>query len=428
MADTNITENSTRRVMSHGLHLLTGFVQMQAKGVVEGGLPVLWRKVRTLVLAPLAFLVVVVVRALRPLLVIRFGPLVSYRIGHFSANTEVYLCELDAGLHGHRAIDIFYHIAPISNHQLKKMWDRSIQVSSLVSLPDRINRRLPGGDKHVIPWRKHQARDIHGLLASTKPHLAFTKEEEELGRAGLQQLGITNGEPYVCVLARDSAYLDEVQPWRTWEHQDFRDSSIQDYIPAAEELMRRGYYVIRMGAVVKEPLNSDNPMILDYATTSRTDFLDIYLSANCRFFISSGTGLDGVASLFRRPLLYVNYVPLDDIMSWNQYDMFIPKKLWLREEHRCMTFREILESDVGRFKAAEQYEDIGIEVLDLNPEDITAAAIEMDERLKGTWETTEEDEQLQQKFWSLYKPSELHKVIRTRIGAEFLRQYRSLLD
>lgn len=52
----------------------------------------------------------------------------------------------------------------------------------------------------------------------------------------------------------------------------------------------------------------------------------------------------------------------------------------------------------------------------------------MDERLKGMWQTTEEDEELQRRFWSLFKPSELNRVFRSRIGAEFLRQNRELLD
>lgn len=55
-------------------------------------------------------------------------------------------------------------------------------------------------------------------------------------------------------------------------------------------------------------------------------------------------------------------------------------------------------------------------------------SVEMDERLKGTWQTTEEDEELQRRFWSLFKPSELNRVFRSRIGAEFLRQNRELLD
>ena len=56
-----------------------------------------------------------------------------------------------------------------------------------------------------------------------------------------------------------------------------------------------------------------------------------------------------------------------------------------------------------------------------------ALAIEMDERLKGTWQATKEDEELQTEFWSLFKPSEFNKVFVSRIGADFLRRNRELL-
>ena len=52
----------------------------------------------------------------------------------------------------------------------------------------------------------------------------------------------------------------------------------------------------------------------------------------------------------------------------------------------------------------------------------------MEERFNGTWVTTEEDEDLQRKFWDLYKSSELHEKIYPRIGAAFLMKYNALLD
>ncbi len=99
----------------------------------------------------------------------------------------------------------------------------------------------------------------------------------------------------------------------------------------------------------------------------------------------------------------------------------------MRDEHRFMTFREILESGVGRFLQTEQYKKCNLEIIDNTPEEIEAATIEMEERLKGTWTTTEEDEDLQRRFWALFKPSDINRVFRSRIGTEFLRQNRDLL-
>lgn len=61
-----------------------------------------------------------------------------------------------------------------------------------------------------------------------------------------------------------------------------------------------------MGVIVKEALNTTNPMIIDYATKSSTDFLDIYLGAKCRFFLGSTGGINAVPRIFQRPVAYVN--------------------------------------------------------------------------------------------------------------------------
>jgi putative glycosyltransferase (TIGR04372 family) len=242
-------------------------------------------------------------------------------------------------------------------------------------------------------------------------------------------MGVPDGALFVCFHARDPLYLESIYPKSNCHYHDYRDSNIHSYAIAAEELTKRGYYAVRMGAVVKEELRLSNPCIIDYPNNGhRSDFMDIYLGAKCTFFITSGTGIDAIPEIFRRPLVVVNYVPLEFVRSWNASHITIFKKHWLRTEHRFMTFREILESGAGRFLLSEQYEQCGIELIENTPEEITALAIEMDERLKGKWQTTEEDEILQQRFWALYKPSELHGKIVSRIGAEFLRQNSALLD
>ena len=48
-------------------------------------------------------------------------------------------------------------------------------------------------------------------------------------------------------------------------------------------------------------------------------------------------------------------------------------------------------------------------------------AVDIDERIKGTWQITPEDEELQQRFWSLWRPGQGRhgRLFRARIGAEF---------
>ena len=97
-------------------------------------------------------------------------------------------------------------------------------------------------------------------------------------------------------------------------------------------------------------------------------------------------------------------------------------------ESRLATFRESLESGFARLLDSAHFDHNEIQVLENTPDEIAAAAAEMEERLRGTWQTTDEDEELQNRFWSLFDPGELYGHVPTRIGAEFLRKNRKLLD
>ena len=382
----------------------------------------------------LAIPVVILVRLLRPIVVIRFGPLRSKRIGHFAANTELYLCERDAGMHGRRVYDFFYHRMPICNQQLAKMWARVLHIYSVNRYFDKANRRLPGWEKHWNSIYERGDVDCLDLLEHTKPHLAFTSEEEKRGLQKLQALGIPpeNGK-FVCFYARDKAYVELlIRPAQehTARRHDYRDSSISNYVPAVQELVRRGYFALRMGAAVKEPLSTDEPKIIDYATCTRDDFMDIFLCAKCKFFLGSPSGISAIPRIFRKPVVYTDFIPLgiDFSHRCGPNCLIIPKKLWLRKERRFLTFREILDSGIGKFWLSEQYEKFGIEVIDNTSEEILDLAVEMDEWLRGTGKAGEEDEQLQRRFWLLFNQNNMYKKPTIRIGTKFLRQNIELLS
>ena len=363
---------------------------------------------------------------LRPLILIRVGLLRTDAVGHLAQNYEMYLCELDAGLHPHHAFDIFFiNHFPVCNHQLTEMWGDKLRIHRFASHLYRAISFYPRFEQHLI---KTSPRDRYDIFNDCKTHLSFNQEEIETGETALQKMGIKYRD-YICVLVRDSSYKEKFAPGRDWAYHSYRDVDVDIYLPALERLANRGYCVLRMGAIVKKKINSSNPEVIDYATNGmRTDFLDIFLSANCHFFISNGSGLDSVAKIFRRPILYTDYLPLEYIRAECSHDLCIPKKLWVREEHRFMTFREILESGVGRFLQTEQYDKCNLEIVNNTTEETEAAIAEMDNRLKGAWVTTEEDEELQRQFWALFKPSDLNRAFRSRIGAEFLRQNSVLLD
>ncbi len=343
--------------------------------------------------------------------------------------TELYLLSRKAKKAPQNSFDILYNARPISNIQLKKMWGRALFIlpfTNLVQVIIRVNRLLPGASLHEVEIREITDRD--GLRRRFPAQLKFKAKEEEFARRQMRRIGIPEGSSFVCFHVRDEAYLNKLMPEVNWSYHNYRDASVGNYTLAAEELAKRGYYVVRMGAVVKESLNTENPRIIDYATKYRSDFMDIYLSAKCKFFIGSNAGIDEMPKLFRRPVLYVNFLPLDSAAVLNSANLFIPKKLYSNKLGRLLNFKEILESGAGKLAYSEEYEREGIIPVENAPEEIASAAIEMEERLKGKWQPAQEDEELQHRFWSLFKPGDLRVKITCRIGAMFLRQNRQLLS
>ncbi len=387
----------------------------------------------------LAVPIVMVIRLIRPWLLVRWCGLISWRIGHFVGNTELYLCERDAGINvpRQRHVDIFYMGGPICNQQLAIMWKRVLHVwpSWIVAPVSRVNRLILGGMAHEIGENTQHDRDVHNLFDRCPPHLEFTPEEEIFGDACLRTMGIPQGARFVCLMVRDSTYLAAYESVDCSYH-NYRDSDIQEYVLVAEALANRGYYVIRMGAKVREAMKITHLKVIDYATNGmRSDFMDIYLGAKCEFCISTGLGLDGIPETFRRPIVYVNFVPLGYLHTSRKEFISITKKYFSKEEGRILTLREIFKRGVGFSLYASDYEFKGIKLIENTAEEIRDVVIEMAERLNGTWRSLENDEALQRSFWKIFSTDTvdafqrppLHGEIRSRFGSAFLRNNRQWL-
>ncbi len=404
------------------------FGRRQVADIRQGGWLVAWRKGLMLLEVLLAIPVVLAARLLRRVVRIRFGGLPTTSIGHLAIEMELLLCRRDAGHYG-RTIDLFCCALPVCNQPLKRMWERAVHVSRFGLAAERINRWLPGGQGNRIPF-EWAPSDVHGLLTQQPPHLSFTPAEQRQGWDALRKLGIPEGARFICVMARDPAYYATRPRYRDVVT-GFRNSDIRAYFPAMQRLVERGYLMVRMGAAVSQPL-PDRPGFVDYAATGRTEFLDIFLCAHCHFYLGDSAGLHNVPIIFRRPVAMANTAPFEYSTSWSPRDLFIPKMLWLRVQDRAMTYREILESGAGRYTRPHQYEQLGVETIENTPEEIMALALEMEARCAGTWQTSAEDEALQQRFWDVFRTYTTYYTAGFRthrlIGAEFLRQHQDLLE
>ena len=378
------------------------------------------------------------IRIISPLVLIRFGLLISSRMGHFAANPELYLCEKEAGINTpvRRHLDIFYLERIVCNRQILMMWRRVLIILPrlLIHPVHVVIGLIPGGCRHEIGHNSQNDRDIHDLYDRFQPRLSFKKSEIKNGERELAKLGVPAGAPFVCLMVRDSEYLRHLFNGSDLSYHDYRDSDINNYTLAAECIAERGYYVIRMGAKVKKSLASTHPFVIDYATSGkRSDFMDVYLGSRCTFAITVGTGIDAVPVIFRRPIIHVNSVPLGYCYTWGHQTLVLAKHHF-KAGLRC-SLREIFESGVGFCTNTDGFRSRGIDLVENSPAEIRDISLEFLDRYEGKWIERPEDVELQKRFWELFptdardplKGSRLHGAIRARYGAHYLRDNPSWL-
>lgn len=379
----------------------------------------------------------VIIRLLRPFVLIRIGTLYSEYFGHYSGNVELYLCERDSGISkpNGRHIDVWFNLTSVvSNRQLEIMWRRRLSILPRFLLAPiyRINRFIPGGQIHQIESTYHD-RDVLNLLSTQLPHAVFTPAEEEFGKRLLNEMGIPEGAQFVCLNVRDGSFHNKLT------FTNYRNADLSRYVLAAEELAELGLFIIRMGKLVEKKFQSANPKILDYATSEfRSDFLDIYLGAKCFFAISTSSGWDNIPGvMFRRPVVYTNVVPISQVQSWNNNTLAIFKRHWSPTHGRFLTQTEIFSLVEKNFTSSlPPYESLGIKLLENTEEEIRDVVMEMVGMLRfnrGRQKGLED--KTQSEFWDIYSDNlqrtglkYLHGKIRVRIGVNFLTGAREYLD
>jgi len=388
-----------------------------------------------------AFPLLIILRLISPIYLVRFEELLSTRIGHLAGNVELYLCERDHGLNRpkQKYLDLFYiESGPICNSYLLKKWREHIRVvPRWLAMPiDKLNRRLFSDHIHIVGRNSQNDRDVNNLLDIYKPYLKFSHEEEKHGLNLLEAIGIPKDSKFVCLIVRDSAYLKSHIKNHDFSYHDFRDSSIANYVLAAEELVRRGYYVVRMGVKVLEKLPMNSPKVIDYAWDGlRTEFLDIYLGSKCAFTISVSTGYDLVPLIFRRPIAFVNVVPVAYLMTYRKELIGIIKNHYSMALKRNLSLEEIFSLGVGFSLRKNEFLNQSIELIENSPEEIRDLVVEMDDRINNVCITTAEDQDLQREFWCIYKKyinqkhegKPLHGDLKSGFGLQFLRNNKSFL-
>ena len=372
----------------------------------------------------------------------RFGIIRSSRIGHFIANTELYLIEKKLNKKKNPLIiDLLAFDGPDSNKYISSHYKKILKIYPKILIKpfsDFINFFKKNNyikKFYIKPLGGGGDRDLNGYLYKFDNSLKFNHKELSFIENDLNKLGLDFNSKFVCLTIRDDAYLKEIYPKGNWD-QSYRNWKISRFLRASESLTKRGYKVLRMGKIVKDNFVSKNPMILDYANSPyRSDVLDVYLHTRCFFTATSGTGIDTASYVSRRPMAWIS-VPVWGFYNFKNH-FHATKHHKYKNTGKKLTLSEIFENNDGaKIKTAmideETYKNVDID--ELNEIEIENYLLEVLDILENKFVWSKEDRQLQTEFWNNYKRliqkhnyGYLHKNYEALIGPVFLRNNLQLL-
>ncbi|WP_428079415.1 TIGR04372 family glycosyltransferase [Candidatus Pelagibacter sp.] len=423
------------------INSVSEFLKRQFKDIKELNKKALIRKTKKLflyflfiLLIPITLPIIFIIRIINKFFLIRIGSIPSSRIGHFCLNTEIYLCKKNELSKKIKVIDFLYLNKIISNNFLKKKWSKIINFYPRIILEplDFCNSIIPFSNKHKIKFTIFGDRDVENLLPKNKPFLNLTSQEILEGEKFLLNMGIKKNDKIVCLNVRDDAFLKINDKSKDWSYHSYRDANIENFLEAAEYLAEKKYFVFRMGVKVNKKFLSNNKRIIDYATNGmRTEFLDFFLAYRCEFCITTGSGYDAIPQLFRKPLLYVSYSPLAYLNTFNTKNLTIFRTHLSLENNKEMSLKEIFSKGAGFIFSTQGFKNKKIKLLESTSSEIKNATEEMVQRLENTWEETEDNKNLQSRFWEIYnecinnlpvKIDELHGDQKSKIGYSFLKK------
>ncbi len=184
--------------------------------------------------------------------------------------------------------------------------------------------------------------DVQSRWADRAPIFHLSKAEIVRGEAQLRALGIPEGAWFVCVHSREGGYA----PGHEWAN-SYRNTSITDYLEAMRAIVAHGGWCVRVGDPTMRPLDP-MPGVVDYArSSSKSDWMDLFLCARCRFFLGNSSGLYGLAGIFGKPSALSNMTPLGSAYSPFPGDISIPKLM--------IDYRSVCSENPERYRQAQRF-------------------------------------------------------------------------
>tara|TARA_B110000008_G_scaffold272542_1_gene305449 strand:- start:4212 stop:5666 length:1455 start_codon:yes stop_codon:yes gene_type:complete len=232
-------------------------------------------------------------------------------------------------------------------------------------------------------------------LGIDEPLFKLKNEHHDFGKKILKKLGLPDDAWYVTLHVREPGYRGENKKNTT---EQWRNANCNDYIKSCKAITDAGGWVFRMGDDNMTPL-PEMKQVIDYAHSVdiRSDIMDIFLGATCRFLIGTASGYLDVPKYFGVPIIFTNCTQSSPYFNMKENDLYLPRLLKDKKTHRYLSFEEYMSPPLSMIGTYDRFNKEGLVWVENTPEEIKDATLEM---LKKTSKQNiaKSDDDLQRRF------------------------------
>jgi len=393
------------------------------------GLPAIFGKITLKIAGVLVWLFLLPITLIMHIAGYRRVTVFTDRIGHLALEPDCLIKEQSLGLIQKKRWILLAPPGRVANYHLLSYWEQYFLVVRhpwlcfLISNMSKWSLMREDISHYILATDRAQtAYRIFSDWGNRPPILGLSQEDKEWAIQAMQNLGLPRNAWFVCLHVREAGFSPADE-----ELHAHRNASIENAIPAIKAITDRGGWVIRIGDASMKPLPT-MPNIIDYAHHHlKSERLDIILCAQAKFMLGNTSGISLVSTIFGVPCALANMIPLST-MWFGARDLCLPKLLWDEIENRYLSFKEIMESEIGSYRYASLFRAHSIRVEENSSEDIRDLAVEMMDKLEGSFESDIADGSQQEIFITLFKKHHYAQNTSSRLGSLFLRKHYDLLS
>lgn len=300
----------------------------------------------------------------------RIGLVNTTALGHLAFDTEVNY--LESLRDKKRKKDIWFLLGDTANSTLADFWKMKLNATSepwrlkiysaIQPLPKYrsliLNRELGAGDGSIL--------DRSGAT------FQLNQTQNVQARRLFKESGIDVSKPLILFCLRDNAYYRSKNDTTNLRVHSHRNVNAKEYTDSMNFFLAQGFSVVRMGRQVETAMEIEHESFVDLPFaqgldiqslgTKNRELLELALFQKCEFVISTGLGMDALATMFRKRVFLSDYYSIYNLYASKLYPLFLPKGYVRMEDKRTLTPTEVLNSSFLKAQTASEFEKHNIEL------------------------------------------------------------------